>query len=171
MNDVRMRVTQLAMAALAAAVFGEGASAREASSARVPLALVLAPAAPIKGSGVNLIHEVVPARTPEGARVILRLSGVTDRAGATVRYTLQGAGRIVSQDAAPLPSGQESVREVRVAFDPTQRVYLNVFTRQGDRAGVVAVPLGATPARVPPSGEARKGAAAQPMVVLPAQTR
>lgn len=171
MNDVRMLLTQLAVAALAVGALGAAAPSWAADA---PVALLPpgpAPAPPIKGSGVKLAHEVLPARGPEGARVTLRLSGVTDRAGATVRYTLQGPGRIVSQDATPLPPGQESVRQVTVAFDPKQRVYLNVFTRQGTRAGVVAVPLGAAPPPAAPLGKARKGVEGPPLVVLPAQTR
>lgn len=171
MNHVRMLLTQFAVAALAVGALGAAASSWAADAPVVLLPPGPAPSSPIKGSGVKLAHEVLPASRPDGARVTLRLSGVTDRAGATVRYTLQGPGRIVSQDATPLPPGQESVRQVTVAFDLTQRVYLNVFTRQGDRAGVVAIPLGAAPPVGSPSGTPGKGAAATPMVVLPAQTR
>lgn len=94
------------------------------------------PAAAALGSGVEVTADVTPQTGPTaGARVVLRLTGVTDAAGATISYTLDGAGRIVQQDASPLRPGAPASREVLVAFDPAQRIYLNVFTRQAGRGG------------------------------------
>lgn len=171
LNQWPVSMGKVALAAGVAVLMGGAGQALGAEPVTPGLRPGPAAAAPIKGSGVKLAYDVAPTAGAQGARVTLRLSGVSDPAGATVHYTIQGPGRILAQDAKALAPGQEAVRQVTVAFDPSQRVYLNVFTRQGDRAGVVAVPLGAVPPGVAPSGKLSVNPGARPLILLPAETR
>lgn len=125
-----------------------------------------------RGSGVEVDARVTPDAATQ-ARVALRLRGVVDARGGTVRYSVTGPARILRQDAAPLPAGREAMREVLLQVDPAQRAYLHVFTTQAGRTGVVSVPLGAAPTSLPPPSKAmgsdRPGG--EPLVVLPARMR
>lgn len=130
-----------------------------------------------KGSGVEVDAQVSPPTgVSASTRVVLRLRGVTDGRGASLRYTVAGPARIVRADSAPLRPGAESVREVSVALDaPTAPAYLNVLTTQAGRTGVVSVPLRAATAAPQAQSKAGSGSApdpgARPLVVLPAQLR
>lgn len=136
-----------------------------------------ADAAVAKGSGVEVTAQVAavpgPSAAPAGAvRVVLRLSGITDMRGAGLRYTVSGPGHLLNQDATPLPPGAPSIREVRVGLDaPSGPVYLNVFTSQRGRTGVVSVPLREAPFAAQPQAKARPGADGRLLLVLPAQLR
>lgn len=131
-----------------------------------------------KGSGVEVDAQVHhPAGDAGSARVVLRLRGVHDPRGASLRYTVAGPARIVREDRIPLPPGTESVREISVALEasPPAPAYLNVFTTQAGRGGVVSIPLRPATAGAQPQSKAGGGPESTPgpgsLVVLPAQLR
>ncbi|MEJ7932154.1 hypothetical protein WG922_19430 [Ramlibacter sp. AN1015] len=107
--------------------------------------------------------------------MLLRFDGISDRAGATVHYSVSGPARLVRQDATPLPWKASVSREVDVAVDPSAagRAYLNVFTAQNASKGVVSILVGGQQAAQlkQGAGAVRRSSSGELLVIVPAQTR
>lgn len=161
---------QLRVAAALAPLVLPALAAGSAPGAVQALPARAAASAAASGVEVSAALEALDART---LRVTLRLTGVRAPQGASISYSLSGPGQILSQDSTDLPPGASALRELRVRIEPGQASYLNVFTRQRGRAGVVAIPLEAEPQQMKPGAGRSPGGAAQGpgLAVLPGRLR
>lgn len=114
-------------------------------------------AAPAKsnGSGVSVQYRV--DGTPQAGvalPVVLSFDGITDPAGASVRFTTEGGLSLAGAGATqPLPAGQTTTLTVQVVPGADGIGYLHVFTTQrgATSATSVAVQVGKAPSAMPAS--------------------
>lgn len=154
------------LALLALQAIAVPASAQEALVAPAPQAH------PGPGSGIRVSAQVTEEQ-PGTVTVSLQLTGVRAAGGATLAYSLSGPGQILELDASPLAAGREAVRQVKVRLAPGEAHYLNVFTTQSGRGGVVSIALDSTPVRSKAATTRQPDHDAQghPLTVLPGQLR
>lgn len=124
------------------------------------------------GSGVQ-IQSTVTRLGNDSVEVLLRIEGVNAADGATIAYTVSGAGQITAQEKDRLPAGQVTTRRVTVRLAPGEEPYLNVFTRQADRSGVTSIALDRTSVRkkAAPAGSATQDGTGRELIVMPGQLR
>ncbi len=124
------------------------------------------------GSGVQ-IQSTVTRLGNNSVEVLLRIEGVNAADGATISYTLSGAGQITAQEKDALPSGQVTTRRVTVRLAPGEEPYLNVFTRQADRSSVTSIALdkGSVNKKAAPAGSVTQDSSGRDLVVMPGQLR
>ena len=124
------------------------------------------------GSGIQ-IQSTVNRLGGDSVEVLLRIEGVNAADGATISYTLSGAGQITAQEKDPLPAGQVATRRVTVRLAPGDEPYLNVFTRQADRSSVISVALDKSSARkkAAPAGSVTQDGTGRDLIVMPGQLR
>ena len=123
-----------------------------------------------RGSGIQ-IQSTVNRRGGDSVEVLLRIEGVNAADGATISYTLIGAGQITAQEKDLLPARQVSTRRVTVRLAPGEEPYLNVFTRQADRSSVVSIALDKSSARkrAAPAGSVTQDSTGRDLIVMPGQ--
>ena len=124
------------------------------------------------GSGIQ-IQSTVNRLGGDSVEVLLRIEGVNAADGATISYTLSGAGQITAQEKDLLPARQVSTRRVTVRLAPGDEPYLNVFTRQADRSSVVSIALDKSSARkkAAPAGPVTQDSTGRDLIVMPGQLR
>lgn len=138
----------------------------------------IAPAAgtaePGDTTGLDIRHSLERG-AGDTLRVNLRFNGVRAASGAAIQYSTSGSARLLQADAAPLPPGAGVVtRQVTVRVDSDgEPPYLNVFTTQGTRKGVLSIALATDPARQKSTAPGRpaSGPAGDRLLVLPGQLR
>lgn len=148
------------------------ASVQAAPASAAPMAPAADPHGPVHGAGVDIRHTLERAGA-DTVLVTLRLSGASDPAGATFRYTATGGARLLQADSTPLAAGAAGTREVRVRIDASGAPHLNVFTTQAGRTAVLSIPLVDDPARLKaaPAGSAGRGPAGERLIVVPGVLR
>lgn len=107
------------------------------------------------GSGIGVLYSIDGTPQPGiPIPVVLKFDGVSDPAGGTVKFTVDGGLAIVSP-AGPhtLPAGQASALTIQVVPDADGTGYLHVFTTQNGATSAtsIAVQVGKTPSAMPPS--------------------
>jgi hypothetical protein len=124
------------------------------------------------GSGIQ-IQSTVNRLGGDSVEVLLRIEGVNAADGATISYTLSGAGQITAQEKDLLPAGQVATRRVTVRLAPGEEPYLNVFTRQADRSSVISIALDKSLARkkAAPAGPVTQDSTGRDLIVMPGQLR
>ena len=124
------------------------------------------------GSGVQ-IQSTVTRLGGESVEVLLRIDGVTAADGATITYTVSGAGQITAQEKDRLLAGQVSTRRVTVRLAPGEEPYLNVFTRQADRSSVTSIALdkSSTHKKAAPARSVSQDSTGRDLIVMPGQLR
>lgn len=124
------------------------------------------------GSGIQ-IQSTVNRLGGDSVEVLLRIEGVNAADGATISYTLSGAGQITAQEKDLLPAGQVTTRRVTVRLAPGEEPYLNVFTRQADRSSVFSIALDKSSARkkAAPAGSVTQDGTGRDLIVMPGQLR
>ncbi|SCK36052.1 hypothetical protein VAR608DRAFT_3287 [Variovorax sp. HW608] len=124
--------------------------------------------APMKSSGSGVAVQYRVDGTPEvgtTVRVVLSFDGVTDPAGAALRFTTEGglAMGATTPAAVTLPSGQATTITVEVVPSAQGIAYLHVFTTQNGATSATSIPVqvGKAPAALPATGELKQDAAGE----------
>ena len=120
------------------------------------------------GSGIR-IQDTVTRLGSDTVEVLLRVDGVSAADGATISYTLSGAGQITEQEKDRLPIGQVALRRITVRLAPGEDHYLNVFTRQAGRSSVVSIALdkGSVPMKAARSASLSKDGSGRDVILVP----
>jgi len=158
------------------AVLGAGApanasepAARKAASASKPMHV-----APMKSNGSGIILSYRIDGTPKAGSpvsVVLRMDGVTDPAGATVRWVAGTGLSLVSpsQTSQMLASGVISTLAVQVIPAGEGVGYLDVFTTQYGAISAMSIPVqvGKAPTSLPATGELKQTPSGEKIVPMP----
>jgi hypothetical protein len=94
-----------------------------------------------QGSGTTLDYLVEAGATADAVRITLRVEGITDPAGASLRLVAE-EGLALPSDAASirtLPAGQPSTLTLEATRQGAATPYLNVFVTQRGMTDVVSI--------------------------------
>ncbi|GAA4351329.1 hypothetical protein GCM10023165_39470 [Variovorax defluvii] len=130
-------------------------------------------AAPMKPGGSGVAVEYRIDGTPEAGKpvlVVLSFDGITDPAGATVRFRGDG-GLTVTGSPGPhtLPAGRASRLTVQVVPDADGIGYLHVFTAQNgaNSATSITIQVGSGPAKLPASNGLKQTPDGEKLITMP----
>ncbi|MET0209747.1 MAG: hypothetical protein ABW220_11950 [Burkholderiaceae bacterium] len=160
----------LALAAAPAAAIAD-APGPVVKVAPKPLAMIRAAKKP-NGSGVDLqyVLEGTP-RAGQDTAVTLRIDGVTDPAGALVRFTADAGLTLTGAADLRAPAGEVTTLTVQARPANDGVAYLNVFTTQNGVTSATSIPVavGKGTPTMRSTGDLRKTPAGEPVISMPAR--
>lgn len=119
--------------------------------------------APMKGNGSGVIVRYRVDGTPQpGAAVpvVLSFDGVTDPAGALLRFQTEGGLSLGSAaQSRTLPAGAATTLTIEVTPSAAGTAYLHVFTTQYGAASAISIPVqvGKAPSELPEAQGLKQG--------------
>lgn len=122
-------------------------------------------------SGVALQYRVDGvAQVGRPIAVYLQFNGVTDQAGASVRFSTDAGLTLKGVDTLTLPVGQSTSATATLVSDREGLAYLNVFISQGGVTSAVSIPVqtGTAAPSMKPAGEMKSSADGEKIISLPA---
>ena len=132
-------------------------------------------AAPVKPGGSGIAVQFRIDGTPQSGSavpVVLSFDGVSDSAGGSVRFSVDG-GLTLVDSAGPhtLPAGQASTLTVQVVPDAGGTGYLHVFTTQNGAtsAASIAIQVGKAPSAMPASSTLKQSPDGEKIISMPVQ--
>lgn len=124
------------------------------------------------GSGVDVQYAVdgLP-QVGRNTAVTIRIDGVTDPAGATVRFTADAGLALSGAAEVRAPAGTVTTVTVQAAPGSEGIAYLNVFTTQNGATSATSIPVqvGKGVPTMGTSGELKKTPAGEPVISMPAR--
>jgi hypothetical protein len=129
--------------------------------------------APMKANGSGISVQYRLDATPQAGLatpVVLSFDGVTDAAGATVRWTADGGLSLANAaETRTLPAGQATTLTVQVVPGAAGIGYLHVFTTQHGASSVTSIPVqvGKAPSAMPASSDLKQTPGGDKILSMP----
>jgi hypothetical protein len=123
-------------------------------------------------SGVGIQHSVPGvAQIGQPVSIVLQFDGITDPAGAKVRFTTDGGLTLTTTGSLTLPAGQSTSVTATVASDRDGVAYLNVFVTQNGALSSAAIPVQTGPGTpaMKGAGEVKSSAEGDKIISSPAK--